>query len=75
MVSSGFDSDLTRKAVELAVRKYCPVSATIELGTGGCRIEYDVEIVEVDDPVPRSLRPGAREGEPQGRSSSLLDTL
>lgn len=36
--------ELIEKAVTLAVTKYCPVSATIEMGDGATKIEFSVVI-------------------------------
>ena len=41
-----FDQALVKKAIDLATTRYCPVSATIELGQGGCRIEAGFTIVQ-----------------------------
>jgi uncharacterized OsmC-like protein len=41
-----FDSALVKKAIDLATTRYCPVSATIELAQGGCRIETSFTIVD-----------------------------
>ncbi len=40
-----FDLALVKKAIDLATTRYCPVSATIELGQGGCRIDASFTIV------------------------------
>ena len=40
----GFDRALVEKAVDLAHRRYCPVSGTIQLGKGGCTIDATVSI-------------------------------
>ncbi|HYM95769.1 MAG TPA: methyltransferase domain-containing protein [Candidatus Sulfotelmatobacter sp.] len=40
-----FDEALVTKAIELATTRYCPVSATIGLGQGGCRIDAGFTIV------------------------------
>ena len=41
-----FDQTLVKKAIDLATTRYCPVSATIELGQGGCRIDAGFTIVQ-----------------------------
>jgi len=41
-----FDVALVKKAIDLATTRYCPVSATIELGQGGCRIDTGFTIVD-----------------------------
>jgi uncharacterized OsmC-like protein len=41
-----FDLALTKKAIDLATTHYCPVSATIGLGQGGCRIRVGFTIVD-----------------------------
>jgi uncharacterized OsmC-like protein len=41
-----FDEALVKKAIDLATTRYCPVSATIELGQGGCRIDAGFTIVD-----------------------------
>ncbi len=41
-----FDQALVKKAIELATTRYCPVSATLELAQGGCRIETSFMIVD-----------------------------
>jgi len=33
------------KAVTLAVTRYCPVSATLQLGVGGCEVKHEVSLV------------------------------
>lgn len=40
-----FDVALVKKAIDLATTHYCPVSATMELGQGGSRIETGFTIV------------------------------
>lgn len=40
------DEALVKKAIDLATTRYCPVSATITLGQGGCRIEPGFTIVQ-----------------------------
>jgi putative redox protein len=40
-----FEEALVRKATELAVKRYCAVGGTIELGQGGCEIRFDHRIV------------------------------
>lgn len=47
-----FDHALVKKAIELATTRYCPVSATIELGQGGCRIDAGFTIVPDGPPGP-----------------------
>jgi putative redox protein len=44
-VGSGYRVELVHKAIDLAVRRYCPVSATIERADGASEIRYEVEIV------------------------------
>jgi uncharacterized OsmC-like protein len=41
-----FDQALVNKAIDLATTRYCPVSATIELGQGGCHIDAGFTIVQ-----------------------------
>ncbi len=41
-----FDVALVKKAIDLATTRYCPVSATIELGQGGSRIDAAFTIVD-----------------------------
>ena len=41
-----FDQALVKKAIDLATTRYCPVSATIELGQGGCQIDTGITIVD-----------------------------
>ena len=41
-----FDVALVKKAIDLASTRYCPVSATLELGQGGCRIDAGFTIVD-----------------------------
>lgn len=41
-----FDVALVKKAIDLATTRYCPVSATMELGQGGCRIGTGFTIVD-----------------------------
>ncbi len=41
-----FDVALVKKAIDLAITRYCPVSATIELGQGGSRIDAGFTIVD-----------------------------
>ena len=41
-----FNEALVRKAIDLATTRYCPVSATIELAQGGCRIDAGFTIVD-----------------------------
>jgi putative redox protein len=43
-VGEGWSRELIEKAIDRAVRKYCPVSATIESGEGGTAIEYRITI-------------------------------
>jgi uncharacterized OsmC-like protein len=43
-VGPGANDELIHKAVDLAVKRYCPVSATIELGQGGTTVSYRVNI-------------------------------
>ncbi len=45
-----FDPALVKKAIDLATTRYCPVSATIELGQGSCRIATGFTIVQ-DSPA------------------------
>jgi putative redox protein len=45
-VGKGSDRQLIDKAVDRAVRKYCPVSATIESGDGGTAIGYTITVTE-----------------------------
>jgi uncharacterized OsmC-like protein/predicted O-methyltransferase YrrM len=40
-----FDVAAVKKAIDLATTRYCPVSATMELGQGGCRIDAGFSIV------------------------------
>jgi uncharacterized OsmC-like protein/predicted O-methyltransferase YrrM len=40
-----FDAALVKKAIDLATTRYCPVSATMELGQGGSRIDTSFTIV------------------------------
>jgi uncharacterized OsmC-like protein/ubiquinone/menaquinone biosynthesis C-methylase UbiE len=40
-----FEVAEVKKAIDLATTRYCPVSATMELGQGGCRIETGFTIV------------------------------
>ncbi len=40
-----FDVALVKKAIDLATTRYCPVSATLELGQGGSRIDTGFTIV------------------------------
>jgi putative redox protein len=40
-----FNEGLVRKATELAVKRYCTVGGTIELGQGGCEIRFEHRIV------------------------------
>src|SRR6266852_6174025 len=40
-----FDVAAVKKAIDLATTRYCPVSATVELAQGGCRIETGFTIV------------------------------
>lgn len=40
-----FDEGLVKKAIDLATTRYCPVSATIKLSEGGCRIDAGFSIV------------------------------
>lgn len=41
-----YDLALVKKAIDLAVTRYCPVSATIELGQGSARIDTAFAIVD-----------------------------
>ncbi len=41
-----FDVALVKKAIDLATTRYCPVSATIELGQGGSRIDAGFTIID-----------------------------
>lgn len=41
-----FDVAKVKKAVDLAITRYCPVSATIQLGQGGTRIDAGFTIVD-----------------------------
>ncbi len=41
-----FDQALVKKAIDLATTRYCPVSGTIELAQGGCRIDASFTIVD-----------------------------
>jgi uncharacterized OsmC-like protein/SAM-dependent methyltransferase len=41
-----FDVAKVRKAIDLAITRYCPVSATIELGQGAARIDAGFTIVD-----------------------------
>ena len=41
-----FDVAQVKKAIDLAITRYCPVSATIELGQGGSRIDAGFTIVD-----------------------------
>lgn len=41
-----FDQALVKKAIDLATTRYCPVSATIELGQGGSHIDTGFTIVQ-----------------------------
>ena len=43
------DAALIGKAVRLAVDRYCPVSATIQLGEGGCEVRHEVTIHRKSD--------------------------
>ena len=43
-VGASADETQIEAAVERAVNRYCPVSATLQLGVGGCEITYDVYI-------------------------------
>jgi len=45
-VGPGASRDLIEKAVNRAVKKYCPVSATIESGEGGAVVDYQVDVRE-----------------------------
>ncbi|HVS04862.1 MAG TPA: methyltransferase domain-containing protein [Candidatus Dormibacteraeota bacterium] len=40
-----FDVASVKRAIDLATTRYCPVSATMELGQGGCRIDAGFTIV------------------------------
>ena len=40
-----FDEALVRKATRLATKRYCAVRGTIELGQGGCDIQFSHRIV------------------------------
>jgi putative redox protein len=40
-----FNSALVEKAIRLAVKRYCSVGGTIELGQGGCQIDFDYTIL------------------------------
>ena len=42
VVGASADQTQIDAAVERAVNRYCPVSATLRLGEGGCEITYDV---------------------------------
>lgn len=44
-VGEGAGEELIAKAVDLAVKRYCPVSATIEMGEGAATVEYRIELV------------------------------
>lgn len=39
-----FDEALVRKATRLATKRYCAVGGTIELGQGGCEIDFEHRI-------------------------------
>jgi len=43
-VNGEASQELINKAVSLAVKKYCPVSATIEMGEGAPTIDFEVRI-------------------------------
>jgi uncharacterized OsmC-like protein/predicted O-methyltransferase YrrM len=40
-----FDVDSVKKAIDLATTRYCPISATMELGQGGSRVDTGFTIV------------------------------
>ena len=40
-----FDVDSVKKAIDLATTRYCPISATMELGQGGARVATSFTIV------------------------------
>ena len=40
-----FDVAQVKEAIDLATTRYCPISATLQLGQGGCRINADFSIV------------------------------
>lgn len=46
-VAGEANEDLINKAVSLAVKKYCPVSATIAMGEGAPSIDFEVVITQV----------------------------
>lgn len=45
-VGAGSNRELIDKAIDRAVKKYCPVSATIESGEGGTVVEYEISVTE-----------------------------
>ena len=47
-----FDQALVRKATRLATRRYCAVGGTIELGQGGCQIDFEYRILTPNLPPP-----------------------
>jgi putative redox protein len=52
VTSPGASRELLHRAVELAVTRYCPVSATITRGNGGCTISHEVNIRDPEPSAP-----------------------